>query len=368
MKKDSENFLPQHSKAKVELLKRYLDRYLGIIGNDGYTKRIRIYDLFCNKGLYGNEDYGSPLVILNCVKQLYFTHKAKNKPLAQIDVHLNDKDAKKVEILKENVEKLHLHYEEFGKLTFSANDYQEEVQKVIKLLPSLTNEKVFLFIDPCGYKYIKASQVKALMEYKNAEVLLFLPTQFMYRFDGARPIALQDFIDEIVDIKTWQPNSSVFLYIEQVKEGFRRFMGSEYYVDTFTIQKEPQTAFCLFFFSSHIRGFEKMLESKWEIDTAEGRGWKYEKSGHLFAQDRNELEEQLMNYLKEKPRTNAEVFVFALRLGYLPKHINEVLSALQQDDKIKVLLDDGMMARKGAFYINYDNYKHEHTKVTIKLS
>ena len=190
----------------------------------------------------------------------------------------------------------------------------------------------------------------------------------MYRFDDARPIALQDFIEEITDLTQWKSSASVLSYVEKIKVGFRKYLGQGYYVDTFTIKKDPSSVFCLFFFSSHIRGFEKMLESKWEIDNAEGRGWVYEKSGHLFSKDRNELEGKLLDFLKDKPKTNAEIFVFILRLGYLPKHANEILTAMQQDNRIVVLQQDGMKARKGAFYINYDNYKSVPTKVTIKLS
>lgn len=368
MKKEPKDFLPEHSKAKIELLKRYLDRYLGIIGNDGYTKRIKIYDLFCNKGLFGKSSYGSPLVILTCVNEYHSAQKDKNKIPIKVDVHFNDNDSNKIETLMLNIKTLNLHNEELGDLRFSTNDYQIEVQKVIELLPTLKSEKVFLFVDPYGYKLTKASQIKALMAQKNAEVLLFLPTQFMYRFDDARPIALQSFIDEIIDISKWKPNASAVHYIEQIKEGFRDFMGAGYYVDSFIIQKDPQTAFCLFFFSSHIRGFEKMLESKWEIDKAEGRGWKFEKTGNLFAQDKNELEEKFIEFIKEKPRTNSEIFEFTLRSGYLPKHINEVLTALQQDNRITVITSSLEKARKGAFYINYGHYKEEPSKIRVKLS
>lgn len=368
MKRDPKEYLLDHSKAKVDLLKKYLDRYLGIIGNDGYTQRICIYDLFCHEGLYKNDGLGSPLVILDCVRQFCAAQRGRSKTVVKIDVYLNDKDAEKVARLKNNVRSLGLDHEEFGTVNYSTSDYRVKVQEIIELLPSLKNEKAFLFIDPYEYKHIKADQIQALMRNKNAEVLLFLPTQFMCRFDGARPIALQDFIDEIADVNNWIPNSSVFSYIEQIKAGFRKYLGSDYYVDTFTIQKDINSVFCLFFFSSHIRGFEKMLESKWEIDANEGRGWKYERSGNLFAQDRNELEEVLIIFLKEKPRTNADIFVFTLRLGYLPKHINEVLIALQQDNRIVVILPDSSKARKGAFYISYDSYKNEPIKVTIKLS
>jgi hypothetical protein len=45
-KKDVKTNLLNHSEAKVRLLGEYLKRYLNIICNDGYTKRIKIYDLF----------------------------------------------------------------------------------------------------------------------------------------------------------------------------------------------------------------------------------------------------------------------------------------------------------------------------------
>mgnify|MGYP000606674251 CR=1 FL=1 len=145
-------------------------------GNDGYTQRIIIYDLFCHEGLYKNDGHGSPLVILNCVKQFYTSQKDQKKSSVRIDVCFNDKDAHKVERLKENVKNLNLNLEGVGELIYSVGDYRVEVQKAIKLISELKNGKVFLFIDPYDYKHIKADQIRALLKYKNAEVLLFLPT------------------------------------------------------------------------------------------------------------------------------------------------------------------------------------------------
>jgi len=76
----------------------------------------------------------------------------------------------------------------------------------------------------------------------------------MYRFNSkGTPEALKKFIDEVVDIKEWRPSSSVWDFIAQLKSGFRSYLGPTYFVDTFTIQKDPNTVFCMFFFSSHIR-------------------------------------------------------------------------------------------------------------------
>ena len=192
-----------HSKAKVELLKRYVSRYINIIANDGFTQKIRIYDLFCGEGVYTNGGLGSPIVILQEVKDLHFINKAKNKKIPPFSIHLNDIKPEKVSNLKANVSKMNLYYTEFGEVHYSSNDYVTELTKLIEVLPTLQNEKVFIFIDPYEYKHIKASQIKALMRSKNVEVLLWLPTQFMYRFsENGTPVALHDFIEELTHYNT----------------------------------------------------------------------------------------------------------------------------------------------------------------------
>lgn len=84
----------------------------------------------------------------------------------------------------------------------------------------------------------------------------------MYRFnEKGRPEALIEILEELVDLDNWTKNTSVYSFINQFKEGLKQFLGTEFFVDTFTIAKDASTVYCLFFFSSHIRGFEKMLET-----------------------------------------------------------------------------------------------------------
>lgn len=49
-KKKSQIVLLDHSKAKVLLLQKYLEKYFGIIANDGFTQRINVFDLFVARG------------------------------------------------------------------------------------------------------------------------------------------------------------------------------------------------------------------------------------------------------------------------------------------------------------------------------
>jgi len=202
--------------------------------------------------------------------------------------------------------------------------------------------------------------------------LLFLPTQFMYRFDSnGTPEALIDFIEEIVDYKKWKFTDSVWEFIEQLKRELRNYLGSQIFVDTFTIRKDPQTVFCLFFFSSHVRGFEKMLEAKWDLDTEQGRGWDYKSSQgeSLFSSIKTHpLEQELRTFLRDNQRTNADVYKFTLNSGFLPKHSREVFASMQNNREIKVVDENGEPARKNSFYINYNDYRDNPNRVRFALN
>lgn len=370
MKKDLKKYMYNHSKAKVKLLEKYLEKYLNIISNDGHTKRIHLFDLFCGEGIYENNGEGSPLVILKALKNLHYLNVAKNKDIPQVDIYLNDKDDLKIEKLKQIINEKKLHDEKFGRLIFRAKDYKDLINNISKYITNFSNEKAFIFIDPYGYKDIRASELKKLLSSKKSEVLLFLPTQFMYRFDErGTPQALIEIIEELVDLKDWKQTTSVFDFINQFKVKLRNYFGDGFFVDTFTIQKDEATVFCLFFFSSHIRGFEKMLETKWQIDEDEGKGWKYESTGNLFTTLKvNELEEKLVEYIRTHNNiSNGDVYKFSLELGFLPKHVVEVFTKLQKDNAIEITSNTNTKVRKGAFYISYDNFKNEYNKIYFNI-
>lgn len=368
--KNAKKNLLSHSEAKVRLLGEYLKRYLNIISNDGYTERIKIYDLFCGEGVYDNNGEGSPLVILRAVKDMHFINVARSEKFPKIDCQFNDLDETKVDKVKKIVSEKSLYYSQFGALEYTSNNYEDEIKRIIQL-PKSKKSKAFIFIDPYGYRNIKASDIKNLLQKKDSEVLLFLPTQFMYRFDtNGTPEALIDFIEELTDYKSWKetdPNS-VWKYINQLKESFRTFLGPSYFVDTFTIKKDPSTVFCLFFFSCHIKGFEKMLEAKWEIDTEQGKGWTFTNNQpSLFElQKTNSLEEKLKFFLRSK-RSNGEIYEFTLRLGFLTKHTNEIFFNWQKNGNLEVSSSEGRKIRKGAFYISYRYYKDEPKKAEFNL-
>ena len=143
----------------------------------------------------------------------------------------------------------------------------------------------------------------------------------------------------------------------------------EYFIDTFTLERESGQFFCLFFFTSHIYGFEKMLETKWEIDTEEGRGLKYEKTGLMFSGTETlNFPEKMTTFLSSGRKYNGDVYRFSLHEGFLTKHATDVLKYLKQNNTLMVMNPDGSEGRGNAFYINYKDYKEEPKKILFQYN
>src|SRR5690606_32371005 len=218
----------------------------------------------------------------------------------------NDKDPKMIEALEVNVAHSKLHYSQMGTIDYERKDYKDLCPVVVSMLKGLPKkEKAFVFIDPYGYKDVRFSEIRDLLANKNSEVLLFLPTHFMFRFnEKGTPESLYQFIEDIVPRDHWPKSETGLEFVENLKLAFQSKLGESFFVDTFLISRDKNQFFCLFFFTSHIYGFDRMVDAKWEIDEEDGRGWKYKAEvDNLFSQaskgpNTSKFEQNLRKYLE----------------------------------------------------------------------
>ena len=364
-KKDSQKTMFEHSEVKVKLLQTYLKRYFNILNNSKFIGDIYYFDLFSAEVIYENGGKGSPIIVLESIKNAYYTSKHKNGNSGKFHSLFNDIDNEKILTLQKNVKKLNLHYPEFGQINFSTKDYQNLVPEVSKKINELNKkEKAFVFIDPYGYKEVRISDIKSLLKKGNSEVLLFLPTHFMFRFiEGGTPESLYEFIEEIVPKDEWPKSETGLEFIENLKYGFKKYLGDSIFVDTFVISREKNQFFCLFFFSSHIYGFDRMLDAKWELDEEQGRGWLFNAGiDDLFSiiekePNTKKFEDELRTFLNSGAKNNKEVYEFTLRNGHLPTHAMQILKKWQDNKELVSKTPTGKDGRKSAFYISYREYK-----------
>src|SRR6187397_1696551 len=92
--KESQLIMLEHSKAKVELYGRYLSIYLNVISRAPFIKKIFLFDLFAGEGKYLNNEKGSPIVTMECIKNHYYSN---NETCPNIDVFLNDNEKSEIE-------------------------------------------------------------------------------------------------------------------------------------------------------------------------------------------------------------------------------------------------------------------------------
>lgn len=372
--KDSQLKMLEHSKAKVDLFRRYLSIYLNVISRVPFIKKIFLYDLFAGEGKYLNDEKGSPVVAMECIKNHFF---ANNETCPNIDVWFNDSERSEIEPELFKIERVKKIIAEIFKplnvnINYSQIEYTEVIKDVISQLSKIKEtERALLFIDPWGYKEIDPKELKIIVKNGKTEVLLFLPISFMYRFAdkalsdysfaGGRP--LEKFLSELFEQEIPDTNNQL-RFIDEVKNQFKKYLEINY-VDTFTIERGNKNFFCLFFFTSNKTGYYKMLDAKWDLDEESGRGFRLGNSNQasffdeITAVDYSSI---IKDFLRSRLIiTNQDLFDFGLNNGFLPKHTKKALDVLKLDDLIELISLDGEAAR--SYYID-DNHKK---RIQIKL-
>lgn len=362
---DSQVNMLEHSAAKVMLYGKYLAIYLNILARAEFIHRICIFDLFCGEGLYQNDAEGSPLIAIRKIAEHYY---ANDQTCPNLVVWFNDNgmsqiapSIKKIDRVKSLVEERFVPSS--VQIRYSSKDYFEIHQDAVWYTRGLTNTKSLFFIDPYGYKGITYSHILDTLHGGNNEVLLFLPASFMYRFaNGAisssfpGSAALREFLQELFNGVSVPHFESAYSFIEELKSQLRNHLGKhKIFVDTFTIERDQSNQYCLFFFTSNVVGFEKMVEAKWDMDTERGQGFRYEERPSLFsAAEIQGYPEALRDYIRgEKNCTNRKVRLFGLQQGFLPKHTNQILKSwLSIDPQFEIAALDNLSVRKSTTYVS----------------
>lgn len=369
--KISQVVMLEHSKAKVDLFKRYFSVYLNIMNRTPFVDKVFLYDLFAGEGKYIDGGKGSPIVAMECIKDHFFSN---NRTCPNIDVWFNDFSKSQIEKEKFKIDRVNefvqaIYKPENVNVQFTKFDSAEILSEIHKQLNNLDNkQRALLFIDPWGYKDIKPTELKAILANKKTEIILFLPISFMYRFadkalvdntfKGGKP--LEEFLTNLFGGKTPDTKNQI-KFIEEVKNEFKKFLEIKY-VDTFTIERGSGNFFCLFFFTNNKTGYYKMLDSKWDLDEVGGRGFKIgSNQGSMFDEIAAvDYSSMIKDFIKANGKiTNQQIFDFGLENGFLPKHTKKVLDQLK--DSIELISMDERPTK--GYYID-DNHER---KIQIKL-
>lgn len=370
--KSVKDVMKPHSEAKVSFYQKYLVQKLRVLSQVDWVKEVHVYDLFCGRGVYDDGKLGSAIRSYQTICQIRNQYPSDKRFV----LHLNDLNPRHIESVRIYIEN-HFDSEHPGcEVHYTNENASTYVEQVIAdgSQKKKAVQRLF-FIDPYGYKDVKKAMLKGLMKLSGSEILLFLPISFMQRFTchafseeatpGSQPLRcfLEDFF--IQGHPIMKKSVDVQTYIDYLTEAFS--FDGRYYTTSYPIERNVHNQFALFFLSSSTFDFQEILKIKWKLIDQWGFGFHQNHEETLF--DDHFKQERIKEYMEnffvklilfiENGRTNNELYNFALKNGFRPQQIKDLLRKLQDEGQLEIIdiaTGEEVMDRN-KFYVDYNNRK-----------
>ncbi len=221
-----------------------------------------------------------------------------------------------------------------------------------------------VFMDQFGVKEVTPEVLKSLAGCIKTDIIFFISSSYIRRFCET-PELRTKFPMDSKKISAIEYNFIHRFICDYFRE---QIQDNRYYLAPFSIKKN-KNIYGLVFGSSSLRGLEKFLKVCWEIDPKTGEAnynidSDIERDGQLpiWPEDRGIkkiklFQKELRGYIEKEEPDNGKVYEYCLLKGFHPPKSKEVLGEMQKEGELVVKHIDGTLARRGAFYLGYENYK-----------
>jgi three-Cys-motif partner protein len=254
-----------HTRAKHEILKRYLEAWFPILGSR--HQRVIYVDGFSGPGRYTGGEPGSPLIAL----QVAVEHKAKHEDMLRGDVVFLFVDERKDRIDHLKAELTRVPLPKNFKVDAEQGRFDELFLGLLRRLKEdkQTLAPSFVFIDPFGFSGVPFELVRQVLQNPHCEVFITFMVNAVQRFlehpdESIRRHFVELFgTDQVLKIVDGAGNrvEALRLLYQRQLEGCAKFVRS------FEIRDHPERVlYYLFFASNHPLGHSKMKESMWRAD------------------------------------------------------------------------------------------------------
>lgn len=349
---DTKNRIKQHSKEKLKVYKEYLKEYLSVMLKTKY-KSIYIIEPFAGKGISDDGNEGSAMIARNIILNFQ-----QDKNYNNITLYLNDNNKKNCTELYDNLKSVDFRLQMSNK---DANDFIKNILEKREL-----SNHSFMFIDPFGYTQISKDTYNLLFSQDNIDILIFIPTYFIYRFlkgeekdPKYKPIAefLNDFnINKEIAVKA--KNDSMFA--EEIVNSIKKIINFDFVYKRQIKNENNVNSYHLFFITKHIKGANKFLDAIYRIE--KDNKDLFSSSGAI-----SDLETIFENEIKQKGSLdNCELYKLGIKLGFCAPQQQKILRELEKENKIVVKEVTDKKRRQNSFYIGFDYFKKNNKIIEIK--
>jgi len=339
-----------HTKAKHEILDRYLDAWFPILAT--YNQRIIYLDGFCGPGRYMGGEDGSPIIAIKKALNHFGRLQSREITFIFIDERKDRIDHLKSEIASMNIPSNFTIYAE-------VSEFEKTVGKILSDLRSknLNLAPTFAFIDPFGFKGIPFALVKELLSNPKTEVFINIMADFINRFVEHPDANTRQHITDLFGTnQAHQIIANDGDRLEALKQLYQAQLETcAKYVRYFEMQDEHgRVIYYLFFASKHPLGFVKMKEAFWKVDQEGGFHFSDRTNRAQMillsidpSRDLVKIIEQKFSGKRAKVST-IQQFVEE-ETSYIAKHMRQALNIMESEGVISVepLKSDGTKRTRG---------------------
>lgn len=268
-----------HTRAKHQVLRAYLDAWLPVMGQQAVKvargrsdpPRLLLVDGFAGPGRYETGEDGSPLIMLKALLEHPVLAKLQGVEFIYLFI---EHDKRRIEYLEKEVKALDLPPNikpdiQHGEFETTFGEIVDEIhgKEGQTLIPT------FAFIDPFGYAATSMSLAGRFLEFSRCEALIFIPLTYLVRFVGRE--GQEKAMNSLFGSERWREA----IKMQGEERGafllglFEEQLGSQgkvKHVRSFQLRTADGNDYRLVFASQHDRGLELMKDAMWSVDPIEG--------------------------------------------------------------------------------------------------
>jgi three-Cys-motif partner protein len=324
--------------AKLEIFEDYAKAWIPTFVMQPGVSTVCIFDFFAGTGYDVNGVAGSPIRILEKIKEQVieiFQRKVKVK------VYLNEFDPKKFELLKKACADYFIENDHVGRAVethFSNEDFEKLFPK---LLPEIHSFPSLVYLDQNGVKFLSEKYLLELEKARQTDFLYFVSSSYLWRFNN--PKEFKEHLD--IDMSEAKKNPYKFIHrsiIEQLRKKLPANTKLKLY--PFSLKKGANI-YGIIFGASHPRAVDKFLRVAWnrnpingdanfDIDDEESK-----KQGSFFESPQLSKIEAFQQKVKTKIlakeiTNNFQLYYYALEEGHIGTHAADIVRQMKKDGEI----------------------------------
>lgn len=331
--------LEPHTRAKHDLLRKYLDAWYPII-TGGVETKINYIDGFSGPGIYEGGEDGSPIIALKALLEHPNVRRRNNVTFNFVFL---DEDAERVETLRERIAVVKAANDPWPANIKVHAEREQFADAMTDLFGSIGPGKVlaptFALIDPFGVKGLPMTVIEQLCAFPKAEVFINFMTNTGERFAGKEWLPIDQHFeqlfgtDEYFGVNEAEDRGEFLLdlYIRQLKGR----CGMKF-VRSFEMVNDRGKSYDMVYATKHILGLKVMKDAMWKVDNRGLMRFSDREIGviDMFGGDDNArlaVKELLPTRLAGRTMSIDQIQEYVLaETPYTSKHISKPLTALER--------------------------------------